>query len=241
MSQFKVGDKVIHKSYPGVVWELLARVYHSTYPGWHCIAVQSYNGDCPVGTDVDNLWSHLLTLHEPEVPTTGITACREAKKKGFRIQVRREFWVDVHWMPKFDCPDHEYRVHPDDVPKYTAWVKGEPLTTVQKPKAHFHAELIKAWADGARIQACTSTGKWVYVQYPNWRCDTQYRIEINEQPTIPKRVFDKADLRREVKYGARYAKLKQQQVELNQAIIALQQQYESKRERAAAFAKEHVE
>ena len=55
-------------------------------------------------------------------------------------------------------------------------VKPEP---VYPNKPHKHAELIKAWADGADIQAfSTWGGEWQdTVRAPSWHIDTQYRIK----------------------------------------------------------------
>lgn len=43
-------------------------------------------------------------------------------------------------------------------------------------KPHVHAELIKAWADGAEIQALRS-GKWVDLKDPCWYDSIEYRIK----------------------------------------------------------------
>lgn len=46
-------------------------------------------------------------------------------------------------------------------------------------KPHVHAELIKAWADGAEIQLLDSFGTWINSQdnRPVWNTDTVYRIK----------------------------------------------------------------
>lgn len=41
-------------------------------------------------------------------------------------------------------------------------------------KPHKHAELIKAWADGARIEV--KVGHWVEVNHPDWSIHCEYRI-----------------------------------------------------------------
>ena len=41
---------------------------------------------------------------------------------------------------------------------------------------HKHCELIKAWADGAKIQIRDVDGKWVDVN-PNWSTHYTYRIK----------------------------------------------------------------
>lgn len=47
---------------------------------------------------------------------------------------------------------------------------------------HKHAELIKAWADGAEIEYCTSIGLWIYVKEPSWSDDIDYRIKPEPKP-----------------------------------------------------------
>jgi hypothetical protein len=50
---------------------------------------------------------------------------------------------------------------------------------------HKHAELIKAWADGAQIQRQNSIGKWVNEAHPVWLDDNNYRIKPEEkQPVV---------------------------------------------------------
>lgn len=47
-------------------------------------------------------------------------------------------------------------------------------------KPHKHAELIKAWADGAKIQVKTTTGQWTDCRDalgPWWRPMGEYRIK----------------------------------------------------------------
>ena len=45
-------------------------------------------------------------------------------------------------------------------------------------KPHKHAELIKAWADGAEIEAfCESIREWEYHPTPTWNPLTVYRIK----------------------------------------------------------------
>jgi len=42
---------------------------------------------------------------------------------------------------------------------------------------HVHAELIKAWADGAEIECLATSGTWTYVSNPAWHKDISYRIK----------------------------------------------------------------
>lgn len=46
---------------------------------------------------------------------------------------------------------------------------------------HKHAELIKAWADGAEIEY-ESHGIWVDEAYPDWYPEMQYRIKPEPKP-----------------------------------------------------------
>ena len=44
-------------------------------------------------------------------------------------------------------------------------------------KPHKHAELIKAWADGAEIEYNHSIKGWTVMETPNWIPSGQYRIK----------------------------------------------------------------
>lgn len=48
---------------------------------------------------------------------------------------------------------------------------------------HKHAELIKAWADGAQIQCMDVRGKWRDVS-PAWDEDLDYRIKPEPKPDV---------------------------------------------------------
>ena len=52
-------------------------------------------------------------------------------------------------------------------------------------KPHKHAELIKAWADGAEIEMKVSEWHWVYIHKPHWDDDVEYRIKP-EKPDVVK-------------------------------------------------------
>lgn len=44
---------------------------------------------------------------------------------------------------------------------------------------HYHANLIHAWADGAKIQYFNKKqDKWLTVKHPKWRDDIEYRIKV---------------------------------------------------------------
>lgn len=50
------------------------------------------------------------------------------------------------------------------------------ITTEKKP--HVHAELIKAWADGAVIQAYDPVkGTWIKIRNPEWHGHIKYRVK----------------------------------------------------------------
>lgn len=52
-------------------------------------------------------------------------------------------------------------------------------------KPRKHAELIKAWADGAEIEY-ESHGIWVDESYPDWYPEMQYRIKPEPKPNVAK-------------------------------------------------------
>ena len=45
-------------------------------------------------------------------------------------------------------------------------------------KPHKHAEVIKAWADGAEIQSKVSNSDWVDCSVPHWYEGSEYRIKL---------------------------------------------------------------
>lgn len=47
-------------------------------------------------------------------------------------------------------------------------------------KPHKHAELIKAWADGAEIEKKVNV-EWVICAYPEWYKETEYRIKPEKE------------------------------------------------------------
>lgn len=57
-----------------------------------------------------------------------------------------------------------------------------PPTPHTEPKAHKHAALIKAWADGARIQY-KGTGSWQEVRTPYWADNVEYRVKPEPSKT----------------------------------------------------------
>lgn len=42
---------------------------------------------------------------------------------------------------------------------------------------HKHAEVIKAWADGATIQYMHKEGDWMVTFNPQWFADSEYRVK----------------------------------------------------------------
>lgn len=51
-------------------------------------------------------------------------------------------------------------------------------------KPHKHADLIKAWADGAEIQCHCEDYGWIDTSYPWWWADIDYRIKPKEQKKL---------------------------------------------------------
>ena len=69
--------------------------------------------------------------------------------------------------------------HPQDI----FCLKTE-LDTVSKKVPHKHAEVIKAWADGAKIERRTAHGKWSEVDDPAWHACVEYRVKQEPKPDI---------------------------------------------------------
>lgn len=60
-------------------------------------------------------------------------------------------------------------------------------------KPHKHAELIKAWADGAEIQYKDELGEWeTWDGYnaPPWYPNEEYRIKPEQKPDVPEGLID---------------------------------------------------
>ena len=53
-------------------------------------------------------------------------------------------------------------------------------------KPHKHAELIKAWADGAEIEVLCGKDYWEVRQHPTWNQKVQYRIKPEPKPDFYK-------------------------------------------------------
>lgn len=49
-------------------------------------------------------------------------------------------------------------------------------------KPHKHAELIKAWADGAEIEIELPSGRWGMQSTPKWMEECTYRIKPEPKP-----------------------------------------------------------
>jgi hypothetical protein len=49
------------------------------------------------------------------------------------------------------------------------------LVSYVQPRAH--AEIIKAWADGAQIEYKDGTGDWVSIERPSWHSHFEYRVK----------------------------------------------------------------
>ena len=52
------------------------------------------------------------------------------------------------------------------------------------PKPHKHAAVIKAWADGAKVQIKERSGKWVDVDVPGWTTSFEYRVKPTTKRTV---------------------------------------------------------
>lgn len=62
-----------------------------------------------------------------------------------------------------------------------------------KNKPHKHAELIKAWADGAEIEYCDNPNNyWYPTNYPTWNTFFEYRLKPIPKPDIIHMMFVEA-------------------------------------------------
>lgn len=51
-------------------------------------------------------------------------------------------------------------------------------------KKHKHADLIKAWADGAEIEFIDSDDSWCEIKTPTWDTQITYRIKPEEKKPV---------------------------------------------------------
>lgn len=67
---------------------------------------------------------------------------------------------------------------------------------------HKHAELIKAWADGAEIEYWNeSQNQWKEARTPNWDARMYYRIKPEPKPDVVKYVKEHMLVRGEITYA----------------------------------------
>ena len=67
--------------------------------------------------------------------------------------------------------------------EYISECYATPAHNVRRP--HKHAELIKAWADGAEIQYKQIGGEWI-TEEPLWCEEYEYRIKPEQKPDVLK-------------------------------------------------------
>lgn len=60
-------------------------------------------------------------------------------------------------------------------------------------KPHVHAELIKAWADGAEIQFKNICGNWEDISSPAWAPAHIYRIKPQPKPDVIREYYINTD------------------------------------------------
>lgn len=64
---------------------------------------------------------------------------------------------------------------------------GECVPQLKQPMPHKHAALIKAWADGAKIELrnpkCPRSNWWPEPE-PRWNVDCEYRIKPEPKPDV---------------------------------------------------------
>jgi hypothetical protein len=61
---------------------------------------------------------------------------------------------------------------------------------------HKHADLIHAWADGAKIQLLSAIyNQWEDSDHPRWREDCEYRIKPTPKPDVVRNITVEATLK----------------------------------------------
>jgi len=75
-----------------------------------------------------------------------------------------------------------YEAFPPEV--FKKWKEMQNKGNLSNRKPHKHAEVIKAWADGAKIQYKNMCGDWIDVTDPDWYFSDEYRVKL-EQEEIP--------------------------------------------------------
>ena len=68
-------------------------------------------------------------------------------------------------------------------------------------KPHKHAELIKAWADGAEIERLTGLGWFRHDWCDIWHHDSEYRIKPAPKPDVVTSLYVSATITRQFTNG----------------------------------------
>lgn len=62
-------------------------------------------------------------------------------------------------------------------------------------KPHKHAEIIKAWADGAEVEfRAHFVERWQDASYPTWHSHYEYRVKVKEEVLITRVTLHKGSL-----------------------------------------------
>ena len=65
-----------------------------------------------------------------------------------------------------------------------------------KPVPHVHAEIIKAWADGKKIEVYDDRSEaWIYTDHPAWCFDNKYRVKPVERVAVYRVAYEHDALR----------------------------------------------
>lgn len=77
-------------------------------------------------------------------------------------------------------------------PEYFELDIGLQLVKDEKVKMtipHKHAEVIKAWADGAIIEVKSDFGNWQVTLAPQWNLNYEYRVKLVPKPVYPNETY----------------------------------------------------
>lgn len=112
-------------------------------------------------------------------------------KVGDKIQRKAGYEKSCYPLPQYtvkSCPNPYgwFRVEGDeDLVHIDYWERVKEPVVTEKKTPHKHAVLIKAWADGAKIEGRAHTNEyWTPIGHPQWHEHWQYRIKPEPKPDI---------------------------------------------------------
>jgi len=94
-------------------------------------------------------------------------------------------WIGLCGFSRKTWTDSGHLYAPGKLSNYDLVSEVIPVTETQTKLAHPHAEVIKAWADGAEIEFRDSTRNvWSLSVPPLWSLGTEYRVKPEPVPNV---------------------------------------------------------